>query len=53
MAQAERLLSYAWLEGRDPAGQDYAAYRAFLAAAGFLQLTQTRRGWTRAPGARS
>ena len=47
LAQAERLLSYAWLEGQDPAGQDYTAYRALLAASGFLQLTRTKRGWTR------
>lgn len=51
LAQAERLLSYARLEGHDPAGQDYTAYRAFLAASGFLQLTQTKRGWTRIPRA--
>ena len=47
LAQAERLLSYAWLEGQDPTGQDYTAYRAFLAASGFGELTRTRRGWTR------
>jgi GNAT superfamily N-acetyltransferase len=47
LAQAERLLSYAWLEGQDPTGQDYTAYRAFLAASGFQQLTRTKRGWTR------
>lgn len=47
LAQAERLLSYAWLEGQDPTGQDYTAYRAFLAASGFTELTRTRRGWTR------
>ena len=47
LAQVERLLTYAWLEGRDPAGQDYAGYRAFLAASGFQQLTRTKRGWTR------
>ena len=49
LAQAERLLSYAWLEGQDPTGQDYTAYRAFLAASGFRQLTRTKRGWTRTP----
>jgi GNAT superfamily N-acetyltransferase len=47
LAQAERLLSYAWLEGQDPTGQDYTAYRAFLAASGFTELTRTRRGWIR------
>jgi GNAT superfamily N-acetyltransferase len=47
LAQAERLLGYAWLEGQDPTGQDYTAYRAFLAASGFAELTRTKRGWTR------
>jgi len=47
LAQVSRLLDYAWLEGQDPAGQDYAGYRAFLAASGFTELTRTRRGWTR------
>jgi GNAT superfamily N-acetyltransferase len=47
LAQAERLLTYAWLEGQDPTGQDYAGYRAFLAASGFGELTRTKRGWTR------
>ena len=47
LAQAERLLTYAWLEGQDPTGQDYTAYRAFLGVSGFLQLTRTTRGWTR------
>lgn len=49
LAQVERLLDYAWLEGEDPAGQDYAGYRAFLAASGFSELTRTKRGWTRTP----
>jgi GNAT superfamily N-acetyltransferase len=48
LAQAERLLGYAWLDSQDPTGQDYTAYRAFLAASGFLRLTRTKRGWTRA-----
>jgi GNAT superfamily N-acetyltransferase len=39
LAQVERLLDYAWLEGRDPMGCDYADYRAFLPAAGFRELT--------------
>lgn len=50
-AQVGRLLDYAGLEGPDPAGsagQDHAAYRAFLQASGFLELTRTDRGWTRA-----
>jgi GNAT superfamily N-acetyltransferase len=47
LAQVERLLDYAWLEGQDPAGNDYAGYRAFLAASGFRELTHAMRGWTR------
>ncbi|HTW02555.1 MAG TPA: GNAT family N-acetyltransferase [Streptosporangiaceae bacterium] len=47
LAQVERLLDYAHLEGRDAAGQDYGDYRAFLAASGFQALTRTERGWTR------
>jgi GNAT superfamily N-acetyltransferase len=47
LAQTERLLTYAWLEGQDPTGQDYTGYRAFLAASGFGELTRTQRGWTR------
>ena len=47
MAGVGRLLDYAWLEGTDPGGQDYADYRAFLPAAGFRELTRTRRGWER------
>jgi hypothetical protein len=47
LAQVERLLDYAWLEGQDPTGQDYTGYRAFLAASGFSELTRTKRGWTR------
>jgi GNAT superfamily N-acetyltransferase len=47
LAQVDRLLDYAWLEpDRDETGQDYAGYRAFLAASGFTMLTRTRRGWT-------
>ena len=49
LAQVERLLDYAWLEGQDPTGQDYTGYRAFLAASGFSELTRTKRGWTRTP----
>ena len=49
LAQVERLLYYAWLEGTDPGGQDYAEYRAFLPAVGFRELTRTRRGWNRTP----
>ena len=49
LAQVERLLNYAWLEGQDPTGQDYTSSRAFLAASGFSELTRTKRGWTRTP----
>ncbi len=48
-AKVDRLLAYAWLEGTDPGGQDYADDRVFLPAAGFQELTRTRRGWNRAP----
>src|SRR5689334_2154723 len=47
LAEVSRLLDYAWLEGTDPGGQNYDAYRAFLAAAGFRELTRTARGWTK------
>jgi GNAT superfamily N-acetyltransferase len=49
LAQVERLLDDAWLEGQDPTGHDYTGYRAFLAASGFSELTRTKRGWTRTP----
>ena len=48
-AGVDRLLDYAWLEGTDPGGGDYAEDRAFLPAAGFQELTRTRRGWIRTP----
>jgi GNAT superfamily N-acetyltransferase len=48
LAQVDRLLDYAMLAGPGPRGQDDADYRALLAAAGFRELTRTRRGWTRA-----
>ena len=44
LGQVARLLAYASLEDSGDAGQ-----RAFLAAAGFRELTRTQRGWTRAP----
>jgi GNAT superfamily N-acetyltransferase len=47
LAQAGRLLDYACLGGADATGRDDAGYRAFLAAAGFRELTRTARGWTR------
>jgi len=49
LAQVERLLTYAWLEGQDETGQSYDDYRAFLTASGFLELTRTQRVWTRMP----
>jgi GNAT superfamily N-acetyltransferase len=53
LARVDRLLDYAWLQGTDPGGLDYAACRAFLPGAGFREITRTRRGWTRAaPGTR-
>jgi GNAT superfamily N-acetyltransferase len=47
LAEVSRLLDYAWLEGTEPDGQNDDAYRAFLAAAGFTELTCTARGWTK------
>jgi GNAT superfamily N-acetyltransferase len=47
LAQVERLLDYASLEGRDETGQSDEGYRAFLTASGFLELTRTKRVWTR------
>jgi len=47
LAGVDRLLDYAWLEGTDPGGIDYADQRAFLAAVGFRELARTRRGWAR------
>jgi len=47
LAGVDRLLDYAWLEGADPGGIDYADQRAFLAAVGFRELARTRRGWAR------
>ena len=49
LAQVERVLNYAGLGDQDPGGEDYAGYRAFLAASGFPELTRTKRGWTRIP----
>jgi GNAT superfamily N-acetyltransferase len=47
LAGVDRLLDYAWLDGTDPGGLDYADSRAFLPAVGFQELTRTRRGWNR------
>jgi GNAT superfamily N-acetyltransferase len=46
LGQVARLLDYASLEDSSD-----ASHRAFLAAAGFRELTRTKRGWTRAAGA--
>ncbi|HEX5297809.1 MAG TPA: GNAT family N-acetyltransferase [Streptosporangiaceae bacterium] len=47
LADVSRLLTYAWLAGTDPGGLNDDAYRAFLAATGFRELTRTARGWTK------
>ncbi len=47
LANVDRLLDYAWLEGTDPGGLRYDEHRAFLTKAGFRELTRTKRGWTR------
>ena len=47
LAQVDRLLDYARLEGQDEAGESGEDYRAFLTSVGFLELTRTKRGWTR------
>ncbi len=44
LGQVARLLAYASFEDSGDAG-----HRAFLAAAGFRELTRTQRGWTRGP----
>ena len=48
LAQVGRLLDYAWLDGPDPMGCDYADSRAFLPAVGFRELTRNQVGWSRA-----
>jgi len=47
LANVDRLLDYAWLDGPDPGGVSYEDSRAFLPAVGFRELTRTKRGWTR------
>ena len=48
LAQVTRLLDYASVGDPDqPGGDPDAGDRAFLAAAGFTELTRTQRGWTR------
>jgi GNAT superfamily N-acetyltransferase len=53
LANIDRLLDYAWLEGTDPGGVSYDGYRAFLPAVGFRELTRTQRGWIRVPSTSS
>ena len=49
LAQVDNLLDYTFDGTRNPGHCDPAGYQAFLASAGFRELTRTRRGWTRAP----
>ena len=49
LAQVDNLLDYSYDSTRNPDHCDPAGYQAFLASAGFRELTRTRRGWTRAP----
>ncbi len=49
LAQVDNLLDYSYDGTRNPGHCDPAGYQAFLASAGFRELTRTRRGWTRAP----
>ena len=53
LARADNLLDYAWQDGTDPGGPDYASYRAFLPAVGFRELTRTRLIWARTPDTRA
>jgi GNAT superfamily N-acetyltransferase len=48
LAQVERLLDYAWLDGLDPMDCDYVDSRAFLPTVGFRELTRNQLGWSRA-----
>jgi GNAT superfamily N-acetyltransferase len=49
LAQVDNLLDYSYADTSNPDQRDPAGYQAFLAAAGFRELTRTRRGWTRKP----
>jgi ribosomal protein S18 acetylase RimI-like enzyme len=49
LAQVDNLLDYSYADTRNPGQRDPAGYQAFLASAGFRELTRTARGWTRAP----
>jgi GNAT superfamily N-acetyltransferase len=46
LAQVDNLLDYSDDSARNPGHGDPAGYQAFLASAGFRELTRTRRGWT-------
>jgi GNAT superfamily N-acetyltransferase len=48
LAQVDNLLDYSYDGTRNPGHRDPSGYQAFLASAGFRELTRTRRGWTRA-----
>jgi GNAT superfamily N-acetyltransferase len=50
LAHVDRLLDYTSLD--DPTERDETGYRMFLAASGFVELTRTKRVWTRASQAR-
>ena len=49
LAQVDNLLGYSYAGTRNPDQRDPAGHQAFLASAGFRELTRTRRGWTRKP----
>jgi len=51
LAHVDQLLDYSYADTRNPDHSDPAGYQAFLASAGFRELTRTRRGWTRTPAA--
>ena len=49
LAQVDNLLDYCCAGPGRRGHCDPAGYQAFLAAAGFRELSRTRRGWTRTP----
>jgi hypothetical protein len=49
LASVERLLAYAVVERPDASIEGEEREREFLTAAGFVEVTRTRRGWTRGP----
>lgn len=48
LAQVDGLLGYSYADSSNPDNCDPRDIQAFLAAAGFRELSRTRRGWTRA-----